>query len=163
MYPLSETESVLRQKAEAVLEKKSFKKGPKLSEIDALKLVHELEVFQIELELQNEELFMAKEKAAEMATEKYAELYDFAPSGYFTLSKEGKIIELNLSCSQMLGKERLRLKNNLFETFVSSDSKPILNLFLAVSRQISKNTRQNELFYFILGQLMGIFSTLILS
>jgi PAS domain S-box-containing protein len=127
----AEIESVLRQKAEALLEKKSLKSGSKHSEIDALKLVHELEVYQIELELQNEELFLSKEKAAELATEKYAELYDFAPSGYFTLSNEGRILDINLCGSQMLGKERLRLKNNLFDIFVANDSKPVFHLFVA--------------------------------
>ena len=55
---------------------------------------------------------------------------NFAPSGYFTLSKEGKIIELNLSRATMLGKERSNLKNNPFRFFVSNDTKPIFNLFL---------------------------------
>ena len=54
---------------------------------NSLKLTHELEVHQIELEMQNEELIMAKEQIAKAATDKYAELYDFSPSGYFTLSK----------------------------------------------------------------------------
>ena len=52
-----------------------------------LKLIHELEVHQIELEMQNEELVIAKEKA-EIAEEKYTELYDFAPSGYLSLTKK---------------------------------------------------------------------------
>src|SRR5664279_4931554 len=93
------------------------------------KLVHELGVHQIELELQNEELTLAKEKA-EVASKKYVELYDSAPSGYFTLTKSGEIIELNLSGAMMLGKERSRLKNGLFGFFVSNDTKPIFNHFL---------------------------------
>ena len=123
-------ESILRQKAEALMEKKSFKRGTQLSEINTLKLVHELEVYQIELELQNEELYLSKEKAAELATEKYAELYDFAPSGYFTLSRKGKILDLNLCGSQMLGKERSLLKNYPLGFFVSNDTKPTFDLFL---------------------------------
>ena len=97
--------AILRQKAEELLKKKPLKTGSQLSEAEMLKLIHELEVHQIELEMQNEELMLANEQA-EFATKKYTELYDFAPSGYFTLSKEGKIIELNLCGSQMLGKER---------------------------------------------------------
>jgi len=99
-------------------------------EVDVQKLIYELEAQKIELELQNIELRLAKEQAAELATEKYLELYDFAPSGYFTLSKEGKIIELNLCGAQMLGKERLLLKNSWFGFFVSNDTKPAFNLFL---------------------------------
>src|SRR5450759_3169971 len=99
------------------------------SATEILKLVHELEVHQIELELINEELMLAS-SAAQDAAEKYTELYDFAPSDYFTLSKEGKIIELNLSGAKMLGKERSRIKNRQFDFFVSNDTKPIFNLFL---------------------------------
>ncbi len=61
---------------------------------------------------------------------KQIESYDFAPSGYFTFSKEGKIIELNLFGSQMLGKERSLLINSSFDSFVSVDSKITFNLFL---------------------------------
>jgi len=119
----------LRQKAEELLKEKQLKTGLQLPEAEMHKLIHELGVHQIELELQNEELMLAKEKA-EVASEKYSELYDFAPSGYFTLSKEGEIIELNLCGSQMLGKESSRLKNSMFGFFVSCNSKPTFNLFL---------------------------------
>ena len=119
----------LRQKAEKLLEKRGVETGLHYSKVQTQKLIHELEVHQIELELQNEELDHAKEQA-EVASRKYTELYDFAPTGYFTLSKEGEIIELNLSGAKMLGKERSRLKNSMFGFFVSDDTKPIFNLFL---------------------------------
>jgi signal transduction histidine kinase/ActR/RegA family two-component response regulator len=79
--------------------------------------------------MQNDELVQAS-FAAKEAAEKYSELYDFAPSVFFTLCKKGKIIELNLSGAKMLGKERLYLKNSQFGFFVSRDTKPIFNLFL---------------------------------
>lgn len=119
----------LRQKAEELIKKKFLNPEIELSEIDSQKLIHELKVHQVELELQFEELDLAKEQA-EVASRKYAELYDFAPSGYFTLSRTGEIIELNLSGAKMLGKERSHLKNGLFGFFVSDDTKPIFNLFL---------------------------------
>ncbi len=122
--------AILRKKAEKLLEKKSLKTVTQLTETETLKLIHELEVHQIELELQNEELMLAKKLVEEAATEKYAELYDFAPSGYFTLSTEGEIIDLNLCGSQMLGKERLHLKNSRFGFFVSDDTRQIYNQFL---------------------------------
>ena len=84
---------------------------------------------QIELELQNEELILARSIAQEVA-DKYIELYDFSPSGYLTLSKEGEIIELNLSGANMLGKERSHLIKNRFSFFITSDTKPIFNHFL---------------------------------
>jgi PAS domain S-box-containing protein len=122
--------SNLRKKAIGLLKKKQSNSVSQLSEPETLKLIHELEVHQIELELQNEELRLAR-SAEQHAAEKYTELYDFAPSGYFTLSKEGKIIELNLCGSLMLGKERSRLINSLFGFFISDDTKPVFSLFLA--------------------------------
>ena len=100
------------------------------SESDTLKHIQELQVHQVELEAQNEELKKAKEKA-ERAEEKFTRLYDLSPSGYFTLSKYGIIIELNLCGSQMFGKERSLLKNSSFDLFISEDSKPVFNKFLA--------------------------------
>jgi len=126
---LTEVE-MLRQKAEELLKNKSPKTTSINFEAKILKLFHELEVYQIELEMQNKELLQVKEQA-EIEAQKYAELYDCAPSGYFTLSKDGKIIELNFSGANMLGKERQHIKNSRFGFFVSNDTKPIFNLFLS--------------------------------
>ena len=125
----SEAANALRQKAEELLKKKSPKKESILSEADALRLIHELEVHQIELEMQNEELHIAIERV-NVASEKYIDLYDFAPTGYFTLSKEGEIIELNLAAANMLGKDRKHLIKSHFAFFVSHNTKPDFNLFL---------------------------------
>ena len=126
----SKITTTLRQKAEELLSKKQqLQFDSNFSHAETLKLIHELEVYQIELEMQNEELLLAKEQA-ETVTEKYTELYDFAPSGYFTLSKEGKVLDMNLTGANMLGKERLKLRNSQFGFFVSDDTKSIFNLFL---------------------------------
>ncbi len=126
--------TALREKAEQLLKTRPISTSTHQhinpSDPDILKLIHELEVHQIELELQQEELLLAKEQA-ELAAEKYANLYDFAPSGYFTLSADGKILELNLAGARMLGKERSRLQNSSFGFFVSRESKPVFNRFLA--------------------------------
>ena len=98
------------------------------SEAEKLKLIHELEVHQIELEMQNEELLLAKLQA-DSAIEKYTELYDFSPSGYFTLSQDGSILDANLTGSVMLGKERSNLINTKFRSFVSPDTKMDFDLF----------------------------------
>ena len=130
----SESE-ILRQKAEEFLNTSTPLGVPStnppinLSEAEMLKLVHELEVHQVELELLNEELTRAISRVQD-AADKYTELYDFAPSGYFTLSKEGMILELNLAGAQMLGKERLHLINRPFGFFVADDTKPIFYIFL---------------------------------
>jgi PAS domain S-box-containing protein len=80
--------------------------------------------------MQNEELKVAKERAIELASEKYAKLYDFAPSGYFTLSKDGEIIDLNNAASIMLGKEREGLIKSRLGFFVTDDTKNDFNNFL---------------------------------
>ena len=132
--------SMLRQKAEEKLENKKSEIKMPLQEIDKLKLIHELEVHQIELEMQNEELVIAKEKA-ETAEEKYTELYDFAPCGYLTLSKDGKITELNFAAAQMLYKERSSLITSNFALFLSEDSRLAFKLFLMhVNEGMAKQT-----------------------
>jgi PAS domain S-box-containing protein len=121
--------ALLRQKAEEQLNQRKQETVKIVSEADMLKLIHELEVHQIELEIQNEELVIAKEKA-ELAEEKYTELYDFAPSGYVALSKEGEILELNFAAANMLGKERSLLINNRFGLFINEDSRGVFANFL---------------------------------
>jgi len=121
--------SILRQKAEEQLAKLKLASHPKLLEVDPLILNHELIVHQIELEMQNAEILLAKERA-ELLSEKYIELYSLAPIGYFTLSTEGEIIELNLHGSQMFGNEKTIFKNSRFGFFVTDETKPIFNQFL---------------------------------
>ena len=94
---------LLRKKAEELLKKRTISPDSPRSEVEILKLIHELEVHQIELELQNEELTAAKNQQQEAAA-KYIDLYDYAPTGYFTLSKNGQITELNYRGAAILGK-----------------------------------------------------------
>jgi PAS domain S-box-containing protein len=119
----------LRQTAEEHLKQKQVKPRPESSGIELMKLFHELELQKIELELQNEELIQAKE-AADVATQKYSALYNFAPSGYCTLTDLGEIVELNPSAANMLGKNSKLLINSRFGFFVSDDTKKRFNLFL---------------------------------
>jgi PAS domain S-box-containing protein len=123
---------LLRQKAEEQLEKQKSVEKPFLtartehsrSEVDTLKLLHELEVHQIELEMQNEELQLAVDKAAIATT-----ICDFAPAGYFTLDRDGTICGLNLNGARMLNKERSGLVNSNFKLFISSDTLSVFNNF----------------------------------
>ncbi len=119
----------LRRKAEEKL-KTGEKKVTPLMEADMKKLMHELQVHQIELELQNEELREAYD-TAETALRKYTMLYDFAPIGYFTLNSEGSICELNFTGAEMLGEKRHSLINSNFKLFVSGDSLPVFNTFFS--------------------------------
>ena len=137
---------ILRQKAEELLKSKPSKADSSLSAIEAAKLIQELEIHQIELELQNKELIQAKSNLQKIA-EKYTELYDLAPSGYFTLNNTGDILECNLCGSQMLGKERSQLKSSRFAVYVSPETRPIFLLFLdEVFQTKSKETCEVKLF-----------------
>ncbi len=100
-------------------------------EAETRKLNYQLGEHQIELEMQNAELLLAKEKAMN-SMERYSELYEFSPSGYFTLSKEGVIIELNLAGAQLLGKGRTQLIKTLFSRYISVDSNPDFHRFFEV-------------------------------
>jgi PAS domain S-box-containing protein len=92
-------------------------------------MVHELQVHQIELEMQNEELQKARTEM-EAALEKYSDLYDFAPVGYLTLDREGTIHAANLASASLLGIERSRLVKRRFGLCVSAADRPAFDAFL---------------------------------
>jgi PAS domain S-box-containing protein len=87
------------------------------------RLIHELKVHQIELEMQNEELRRAQVEIEE-ARQKYANLFDFSPVGYVTLDKKSVILELNLTGAGMLKRPRRSLIKSVFSQFVSPENIP---------------------------------------
>jgi PAS domain S-box-containing protein len=119
----------LCQRAEEKLVQQKSQANKAVPEADMLKLIHELQVHQIELELQNEELIIAKEKA-ELAEEKYTSLFDFAPTAYFNLTPDGNISELNLAGAKMLGKERRKLVKSKLALFTSRGTRAVFDDFL---------------------------------
>ncbi len=130
----------LRQKAEQQLKDKSQLNSLIVDEGDLKKLIHELQVHQIELEIQNEEYIKAKE-IAEIAEEKYAELYNFAPSGYLTLAKDHEILELNFATAQLLNTERYLLYHRKFSNFLSTDETPVFIDF--IDKVFASGVKQN--------------------
>jgi hypothetical protein len=121
--------TLLRQKALSILKNKPLKSTTDFSTEEMLLLIHEMEVLQIELELQNEELMLAR-SIAQISSDKYHQLYDFAPSGYLTLTEEGEIIELNHCVEDLVDEKGSNIINSMFGFFISDDTKPIYNLFL---------------------------------
>ncbi|MGD0259483.1 MAG: PAS domain S-box protein [Verrucomicrobiota bacterium] len=93
------------------------------------RLVHELQVHQIELEMQNEELRQARAQAGALMA-RYVNLYDFAPTGYLTLDREGAMRQLNLNGARLLGVERSRLLNRRFGLFVAEGDRRAFSDFL---------------------------------
>jgi PAS domain-containing protein len=100
---------------------------------DALALVHELQVHQIELEMQNEELRHSKLET-ENALMKYSDLYDFAPIGLFAFDARGLILEVNLAGAALLGTERRNLMNRHFRMFVAP--RTVLFLMISANRRL---------------------------
>jgi len=120
----------LRLQAEAKLRERKKKAAAfPATESNTQRLVHELEVHQIELEMQNEELMLARTEM-ETLLGRYTDLYDFAPVGYFTLARDGAIGQANLAGANLLGVERGALINRRFGVFVSAESRTTFNTFL---------------------------------
>jgi len=120
---------LLRQKAEERLQQTEQAKSERpFSNGDKTRLLHELQVHQIELEMQNEELRKAYE-TAETTLKKYTMLYDLAPMSYFTLDSTGSICELNFTGADLLGDKRFSLINSNFKLFVSEESRAVFNNF----------------------------------
>ncbi len=118
----------LRTLAEKSLKQKNIKSKDTILDINEKRLIHELQVHQIELVMQNEELQKANDIAVE-ALKKYTMLYDFAPMGYFTLDSECKICDLNFTGAEMLGEKRFSLENTNFTLFILEEYKPVFNNF----------------------------------
>ncbi len=125
--------SDLRRLAEKKLKGKK-KKKPELSVEKAEELIHELQVHQIELEMQNEELRTAQEDL-EQSRSRYADLYDFAPVGYFTFDKNGLILDVNLTGAGQLGMERGLIIKKPFSRFIKKEDQ---DLFYFHRQQVFK-------------------------
>ncbi len=89
---------------------------------DDTEIIHELRVHQIELEIQNEELRKSQRKL-EDSQRKYFDLYNFAPNGYFTLDKDGIILDVNLAGAALLGVGRRDLYNTAFIRYIAHDNR----------------------------------------
>ncbi|ADZ09569.1 PAS/PAC sensor signal transduction histidine kinase [Methanobacterium lacus] len=128
--------SPLRIKAEKIIGKQLHREDNS-SEDD--QYIHELHVHQIELELQNEELRKAQIKLEE-ARRKYFDLYNFAPVGYFTLDKNGIIMDVNLAGAALFGKERIYLNKNAFIHHIISAERNKFHKYL--SKVLETNRKQ---------------------
>jgi PAS domain S-box-containing protein len=151
---ISSEAAELRRKAEERLKKISKKAIlPKTNE-ELLRLVHELQTHQIELEMINEELRDSREDVVE-GFQQYTDLYDFAPVGYFNLKRDGTICRANLTGASMLGVDRSKLMNSRFGLFVSEGTRPAFNELLRkvfeskikTSCELSLLKEGNELLY----------------
>jgi PAS domain S-box-containing protein len=100
---------------------------------DALKLLHELQVHQVELDLQHAQLEANERELAEDLTH-YKALYDCAPVGYFIVGLEGLIIDGNLAGASLLGVEPPEFRNQPVDNFLAPESRPTVAELLKTLR-----------------------------
>jgi two-component system cell cycle sensor histidine kinase/response regulator CckA len=103
------------------------------------RLLHELQVHQIELEMQNEELRRAQQEL-EASRVKYFDLYDMAPVGYFTVGEKGLILEVNLRGAELLGVERNRLVKQPLTRYIVPEDQDVY--YLHRKRLLETGSRQ---------------------
>jgi two-component system cell cycle sensor histidine kinase/response regulator CckA len=128
----------LRQQAEMLLAEK-IKNARQVKVEDVKEIVYELQVHQIELEIQNEELRRIQAELQE-SQNKYLGLYNSAPTGYFTLDRNGVILELNIAGAELFGIEKSKLLKTNFTHLISPDSQDTFyfhckKLFKTAARQ----------------------------
>jgi PAS domain S-box-containing protein len=139
------------QKLRRLAEKRLLDRDTDLSNMpsdDINELIHELEVHQIELEMQNEELRQSQLEL-EAARDKYTNLYNFAPVGYFSLSDKGLILDANFVCATLLGMERGRLTGQRFTNFIAKDDQDVFylhrqKLFKTKTKQVCELKLKNK-------------------
>ena len=107
---------------------------------DMQKLIHELQVHQIELEIQNEELRKAQHEL-QVSRDNYFDFYDFSPVGYFTFDEKGLILDLNLTSATLLGVARQGLIRRNFQSYISPDSHPSFYAFC--KKVLETDTKQD--------------------
>jgi diguanylate cyclase (GGDEF)-like protein/PAS domain S-box-containing protein len=131
----------LRDAAEA-----SLSKNPPPEPMAALagkdKLLHELQIYQIELEMQNEQLRQAHDALAE-SRDRYLDLYEFSPAAYITLSVDGLMCETNLKAASMFGVERNKLISRRFAHWVADHDKDRWHLQLLRMKQSAGGEEQD--------------------
>ena len=132
--PPPDDQGSLRSKAEARLDHAPTEAPVRSAE----ELLHELRVYQIELEMQNETLRQSQ-ITLEESRDRYVDFYDFAPVGYITLSREALITEINLTGATLLGEERRKLLRQRFAGFVAPEDRDLWHRhFMAVMQHNSK-------------------------
>jgi diguanylate cyclase (GGDEF)-like protein/PAS domain S-box-containing protein len=154
---LKKENQLLREKAELIASKKMAAKPIDISRLDSEQiegLIHELSVFQIELEIQNENLLSAYEQL-EISRKRYIQLYNLAPVGYFTLTNNGIILEANSTGSKLLACTVSLLQQLPFAKFIDREDtdkfylfcKDIINTRQPQACELKINRHDNTLFW----------------
>ncbi len=130
---------MLRRRAEAILKAKKVAQSKEefqnLSTEETQRILHELCVHHIELEMQNDELRRLQQEM-DAERERYFELYDLAPVGYCTLDEQGLIREANLTAATLLGVSRGALVNQPISRFIWKDD---ADTFYLLQKEVLKS------------------------
>ena len=128
-----------RRQAEQRLHTGRARPASVVSATDARALAHELQVHQIELEMQTEELQRAQ-AAAEEASARYCDLFDFAPVAYFLWDDQARILEVNMAGAALLGLNRDAVIHKRFGQFVGVEHRAVFADFC--TRVLATDTKQ---------------------
>lgn len=119
-----------------------FREWGKNTPEDVQKVIHELKVRQIELEMQNEELSRLQ-KEADAAKALYFDLFNMAPVGFLIVSEQGIILECNLTAAQLLGEERRQLINHRISSLIMNEDR---DFYLSMRKSLYNNEQHQEEF-----------------
>jgi diguanylate cyclase (GGDEF)-like protein/PAS domain S-box-containing protein len=136
--PVQQDYDLLRKAAEAKLVREL---APKVTVSSTDELLHELQVHQIELEMQNEEL-RRTQTSLEESRDSFVDFYEFSPVGYFTITDKGLITNANLTGAALLGRNREKLLQQPFSRYLITEEADRWYLYL-VSILKKENVKQN--------------------
>lgn len=121
--------AALRRRAREIMRERKLEAAAADAGADASRMLYELQIHQIELELQNDELRHSRSEV-ESGLKRHADFYDFSPVGLVTLERNGAIVRVNLTAALLLGRERSRLIGRRFAEFASDTDRRNFNGFL---------------------------------
>jgi PAS domain S-box-containing protein len=137
--PADKSMEMLRRRAEAAMKGRSGESAEltELSTEEMRRLFHELDVYRVELEMQNEELRRTQD-ALEEALDKYTDLYEHAPVGYLIVQNHGVIASANVTASKILGESKSDLVGIPVENYIVRDYQ---DAFFVLRRVSEKKAR----------------------
>ncbi|HEX3034662.1 MAG TPA: PAS domain S-box protein [Thermodesulfobacteriota bacterium] len=121
-------QDIIRMRTKELLKGKS-ENLDELSTSDFQSLIQELRTYQVELEMQNEELRRTQSELEE-SRNKYTDLFDFAPIGYFMVDKTNRILEVNFTGGALLGTEKKHLIKKTFTRYIAREDQHMFYLYI---------------------------------
>lgn len=134
---LKSSPQMLRRKAEERAAREPKKLG-KLSDEETHNLIHELQVHQIELEMQNDQLHLTQVEL-DHERNRYIDLYNLAPVGYCTINMQGKILEANLTAATLLDTRQSDLINQSITQFILHEDQDIFYMCQKQSEEVGES------------------------